>query len=76
MRCVVEETELESFSKRSKFALCCRVRADEDRRGVQGDTGAGDEYREYLFFFWCFEFVAAVVGNLTGKFSRITFLFH
>ena len=54
MRCVVEETELESFSKRSKFALCCRVRADEDRRGVQGDTGAGDEYREYLFFFFFF----------------------
>ena len=30
-----------------------------------------------LFFFYnFFGFVAAVVGNLTGKFSGITFLFH
>lgn len=73
MRCVVEETELESFSKRSKFALCCRVRADEDRRGVQGDTGAGDEYREYLFFFIRFFLVFRICRRCCWKFNRKIF---
>lgn len=27
-----------------RFFVCCRIRADENRRGVQGNTGTGDEH--------------------------------
>lgn len=54
--------------------MCCRLRADEDRRGVQGDTGAGDEYREYLcpFFFIIF-LVFRICRRCCWKFNRKIF---